>query len=209
MPPDHRTDHRTTADAAPGWPEDAADETLIERIAGHDVTAFEVFFRRHYRRLFRILLLATSRADLAEELVNETMHVVWRKAESFRGEARVSSWLHGIALRRAGKALRRRGPVTEPLQAWHEDLPDTATGAEAVEREQLRLRLPSLLSTLSAAQRVAVELAYLHGHSMDEIAMLTGVPTGTVKTRLFQARARLRAAFDPHPSPADKEPPRR
>ena len=168
-----------------------------------------LYFGVHYRRLFRLLLLATSRAELAEELVNETMYIIWRKADSFRGEARVSSWMHGIALRRASKALRKRGPATEPLQPWHEDLPDAAAGTEALERAQLRWRLPSLLSELSAVQRVAVELAYLHGYSMEEIAELTGVPAGTVKTRLFQARARLRVALDPSPAPADKEASRR
>lgn len=192
-------------DGAKGPPDDASDEALIGLIAGGDATAFEAFFRRHYRRLFRFLLLATSRADLAEELVNETLHVVWRKAGSFRGEARVSSWLHGIALRRAGRAFRRRGLATEPLQPWHDDLPDPATSAEATERAHLRLRLPALLATLPAAQRVTVELAYLQGHGMEEIAALTGVPVGTVKTRLFHARARLRAALDPDAVPDNRE----
>lgn len=136
------------------------------------------------------------------------MHVVWRKAGGFRSEARASSWLHGIALRRAGKALRRRSLATEQLQHWHEELPDAA-GAEALEQAHLRLRLPALLSTLPAAQRVAVELAYLEGHSMEEIAELTGMPAGTVKTRLFHARARLRAVLDPNPVPDNREPPRR
>ncbi len=72
MPPDRRT----TENGAPGSPDNASDEKLIERIARNDGAAFEVFFRRHYRRLFRLLLLATSRSDLAEELVNETMYVV-------------------------------------------------------------------------------------------------------------------------------------
>lgn len=198
-----------TEDSMPGLAAEASDESLLARIAENDVAAFEVFFRRHYRRLFRLALLATSRADLAEEVVNETMHVVWRKAASFRGEARVSSWLHGIALRRASKAGRKRGPVTEPLQPWHEDLPDASIDAEAIELTQLRWRLPALLGRLSAVQRVAVELAYLHGHSMEEIAELTGVPVGTVKTRLFQARARLRTAFDPSSQLVNREPSRR
>ena len=87
---------------------DAADEiALIGQVAGGDMTAFETLFRRYYPRLRRFLERMTRRPQLVDEILNDTMLVVWRKADTFNLRSKLSTWIIGIALRRSLKALER------------------------------------------------------------------------------------------------------
>src|SRR5271167_4297787 len=85
---------------------------LLARVAGGDKAAFETLFRRYYPRLRRFLEQMMRQPHLVDEIVNDTMLVVWRKAETFNLRSKVSTWIIGIALRRGLKALGRRDEVT-------------------------------------------------------------------------------------------------
>src|ERR1700757_3028146 len=85
----------------------AARETdLIAKIAAGDRKAFEELYYLYHRRLARFLTRLTHRYDLAEEVINDTFWVVWRKARDFRGDSQPSTWILGIAYRKARNALR-------------------------------------------------------------------------------------------------------
>ncbi len=167
--------------------EDARDAALIERIAAGDRAALEALYTFYHRRLARFLVRFTSRYELAEEIINDTMWIVWQQAAEFRGAARVSTWIMGIAYRCALATLRhasvRPGVVDDdaPLEAA-----DPAT-----EFEQREL-LDRALATLPLEQRMVLELTYILGHSCEEIAAITDCPVNTVKTRMFHARRKLR-----------------
>ena len=146
----------------------------------------------YHRRLHRFLA-RTLPPDEVDEVINDTMFVVWRHAGDFRGDSRLSTWLLGIAYRLALKRLKRNGARSsaslDQLEAVEAGLADDSGASQREQREWI----DRALRTLPAAQRLTIELAYFMGHSCDEIAVMTSTPVNTVKTRLFHARARLRA----------------
>ena len=167
----------------------AARETdLIAKIADGDRKAFEELYYLYHRRLARFLTRLTRRYDLAEEVVNDTFWVVWRKAGTFRGASQPSTWILGIAYRKARNAFRATARLAEKnLQI--EQLP--LTNETPTDTEELRDWLGRALAELPVELRLAVELCYELGHSCEEIATIMDCPVNTVKTRLFHARAKL------------------
>jgi RNA polymerase sigma-70 factor, ECF subfamily len=167
----------------------AREAELIERVARRDRRAFEELYNLYHRRLARFLTRLTRRYDLAEEIINDTFYVVWRGARDFRGDSQPSTWILGIAYRKARNAFRSasRARARENLQAPEFPL----TTEEPARAEELRDWLAHALSELPVEQRLAVELCYELGHSCEEIATIMGCPVNTVKTRLFHARAKL------------------
>ena len=169
-----------------------SDRRLLAKVAARDREAFRELYIIYHRRLARFLVRLTRRYELAEEIINDTLWVVWRKAAEFRGDSRVSTWIMGIAYRRALKTLRARGnQVRDTVPIENEPLvaPDELGEAETGEWILLAMQ------QLPTEQRLAVEFAYGYGHSCDEIALIMDCPVNTVKTRLFHAREKLRAAL--------------
>jgi len=163
---------------------------LLNRVVAGDRDAFRDLYIAYHRRLARFLTRLTRHYELAEEIINDTMWVVWRRAGKFRGDSRVSTWIIGIAYRRALKSLKSRGQrqyETSPIEDAPLVAPDELGEAETAEWILLGMQ------QLPVEQRLALEFAYGHGHSCEEIAQIMGCPVNTVKTRLFHARAKLRA----------------
>jgi len=185
-----------SASAPGGLHDDAEDRRLIACVCTQELAAFETLYRRYHPRLCRFLHRMLRPEHLVEEVLNDTLYVVWNQAERFNGTSKVSTWIFAIAYRKALKALSR-----------HDDpLPDAAEddepAADAAERPDARMSLAQArgaidvaLRALSVDQRAAVELTYFHGFSYPEIAQIVECPTDTVKTRMFHARRRLRTAF--------------
>jgi RNA polymerase sigma-70 factor (ECF subfamily) len=167
----------------------AREAELITRIAGGDKRAFEELYGLYHRRLARFLTRLTRRYDIAEEVINDTFWIVWRKAGDFRGDSQPSTWILGIAYRRARNAFRSaaRAGAMENL----ESLPPPPTVDEPMRTEELRDWLVQALVQLPVEQRLAVELCYELGYSCEEISAIMNCPVNTVKTRLFHARAKL------------------
>jgi RNA polymerase sigma-70 factor, ECF subfamily len=165
---------------------------LLERIVEGDREAFRALYLDYHKRLARFLSRFLRRHDLIEEVINDTMYAVWCKAAGFRGESRLSTWIFGIAYRKALKAVRKDGRDPTVDGSFEMETPATLHDPEAHQRE-LRQCLDLALATLPAPQRIVIELAYYVGHSCEEIATITTTPVNTIKTRLFHARERLRA----------------
>jgi RNA polymerase sigma-70 factor (ECF subfamily) len=164
------------------------EKDLIARVAEGDRKAFEELYHLYHRRMARFLTRLTRRYDIAEEVINDTFWVVWRKAHTFRGDSQPSTWILGIAYRKARNAFRASARLAEKnLQVELQPLTDTAPSGT----EELRDWLGRALAELPIEQRLAVELCYELGHSCEEIATIMGCPVNTVKTRLFHARAKL------------------
>lgn len=172
---------------------DRQDSDLLKRIGTGDETAFKQLYATHYDRLFRFIYHVTRRLDLVEDLINETMLVVWNRAETFEANAKVSTWICGIAYRKALKALaqNRRYPETIPVQAVEETL--AGTGDSAFHEVDTDNWLEMAMSHLSADQRAVIELTYYHELHYKEIAAILGCPENTVKTRMFHIRKKLQA----------------
>jgi RNA polymerase sigma factor (sigma-70 family) len=172
---------------------DAADDiALIGQVAGGDMRAFETLFRRYYPRLRRFLEQMTRRPQMVDEILNDTMLVVWRRAGTFNLRSKLSTWVIGIALRRSLKALDNADDAIDFD-------PDAAASPaeygpeERFLHQELRARLGRALMSLSPDHRAVVELAYYEGCTYREIAEIVGCPIDTVKTRMFHARRHLKS----------------
>jgi RNA polymerase sigma-70 factor, ECF subfamily len=162
---------------------------LLRQVARHDRAAFKELYLIYHRRLARFLMRMTTRHDLIEEVINDTLWTVWQKAADFRGDSLVSTWIVGITYRRALKALRKPAHLF-PIH-------DEQTPMAPDERlaDENRQWLDCALAELPLEQRMALELAYLMGYSCEEIAEVMQCPVNTVKTRMFHAREKLRRSL--------------
>lgn len=171
---------------------DAREGELIARVANGDRGAFDKLYRIYYPRLMRFLERMTRRPPLCEEVLNDTMYVVWDKAATFTFRSRVSTWIFGIAYRKALQALR---DLEDPVDFDFDTLSESADPGpdERLMRAQLQRILGESVNALSVAHRTVIELTYFHGAGYREIAEIMECPIDTVKTRMFHARRRLRA----------------
>jgi RNA polymerase sigma-70 factor, ECF subfamily len=167
------------------------DRALMARIARADKAALKTLFLRHQTRVFRFIQRIVRNESVAEELVNEVFLDVWMHAGSYEGRSSVTTWLLTLAHNRAISALRKRRE-----EAWDEDkageIPDGADDSEVVAQKADKSRqLRQCIDGLSPEFREIVDLVYYHERSIAEVSTILGIPEGTVKTRLFNARKRL------------------
>ena len=172
---------------SPSLSNNEAELALIRRVSLRDRGALRELYLLYHRRLSRFLMRLTQRQDLAEEIINDTLLVVWNSAERFRGESRVSTWIVGIAYRRALKSIRRR----RSFELVELEANDNLVGADDLQACEIQEWIEEALEELPIEQRLCLELAYVLGHSCEEIAIITSCPVNTVKTRLFHARRKL------------------
>lgn len=182
---------------------DAADRALLRAAAAGDMAAFERLYRTHYRTIHAFAARVSGSIDLAGEIAGDTFTVVWRRASTFEGRSRVSTWILGIAYRVARRARGRRARMMEEIPL-DDTLPAPTTPAADVEWILLREHLARAMARLSPEHRAVVELTYFHGLGYPEIATVLGCPVGTVKTRMMHARQRLRHHLS-NPDGDDKE----
>ena len=164
---------------------------MIHRVAARDGTAFETLYRGYYPRLRRFIERVTRRPQLVDEIVNDTMLVVWRKASSYNLRSGLSTWIFGIAFRRALKALKG---YDAPVEFEPDQCPaQSSAGPEGIlQQQEMRACIARALEALSSDHRAVLELCYFEGHSCAEIAEIMRCPVSTVKTRMFHARRRLK-----------------
>ena len=168
--------------------DDDRDRELLGRIARGDRVAFEALYCGYHPRLTRFLGRLTQRQDLIEEVVNDALWVVWKKAGDFRGGSLVSTWIMGIAYRCTMKGLRR----SAGLSALSAEPVDELAVEAPVEAQERRDWIAQGLDHLPLEQRTTLQLAYYLGHSCEEIAQIMDCPVSTVKARMFHARVKLR-----------------
>ncbi len=173
-------------------PNEMNENDLLQSVARGERAAFETLFVRYQPQVSRFVSRMTRRHDLVEEIVNDTMMVVWQKADSFRGDSRPSSWILGIAYRTALKRLGRlqRRPedeLTESVVPVDPEEPELILSRAEGQRE-----VHLALERLSPEHRAVIELTFFHGLSYREIARVVDCPENTVKTRMFHARKRLK-----------------
>jgi RNA polymerase sigma-70 factor, ECF subfamily len=165
------------------------DDELIARLAGGDDTALRELFTRHAPMLAARLRTVLPPSDV-EDVLQETFIAAWQGARSYHEQGKAGGWLWGIARRQAALLLRRRGPATAPL-------PDLlAPGTEDPGRIlATQAQLASAVGSLSSVDREVWQLRYVEDRPLAEVAKLTGVCEGTVKSRAHRARRLLRAAL--------------
>jgi RNA polymerase sigma-70 factor, ECF subfamily len=174
---------------------DEADRALLARIGQGDRLALRTLYTSYYQPLLRFIYRITRRLDLAQEGVNDVMLVIWRSSNSFGYRSSVSTWIMGIAYRKALKLLAASRRWSDRFVAvdFTEWVERSEPAGEPSDDGDLRDLLDEALRHLSPEHRAVVELTYFYGCSYDEIAAIVGCPVNTVKTRMFHARAKLKA----------------
>jgi RNA polymerase sigma-70 factor (ECF subfamily) len=161
------------------------DRLLLQRIAHGDEAALGELYRGYYPKVSRFVFSLVKNADCLGEIVNDVFLVVWQRADCYRGDANPSTWIFGIAYKKALKWSSR--------QRYHEPFEDNLPlGTPADTLTQLD-DLERILRQLSVEQRAVVELTYWFGYSYKEIAEIVACPENTVKTRMYHARRKLQA----------------
>ena len=170
------------------------DAMLIERIRRRDLRAFEQLYKAYHGRMSRFLLNMLRRPQLVEEVLNDTMMVVWDKIGDFQGASKLSTWMFGIAYRQGLNALRRLDePVEDDRSAGlesHDANPEQKAGAGRSHKA-----LAEAIDALSPTHRAVVNLTYFQDCGYREIAEIMDCPVDTVKTRMFHARRHLKQSL--------------
>jgi RNA polymerase sigma-70 factor, ECF subfamily len=181
----------TTAAPARAAGENSSDEMLIARIAGGDRLAMQTLFARHRTPVYRWLLRLVGNETVAEDLLSDVFLDVWRQAGRFQARSAVSTWLLAIARFKAlsARRVRKDAELDETIEAT---VADSADNPEiALQKKSRDHFVRTALTTLSPEHREIIDLVYYHDKSVDECAQILGVPSGTVKTRMFYARKKL------------------
>lgn len=179
----------------PGSGDDRSDGALASLAAEGDREAAGELIDRYQATVRRFLLRLTGRADIADDLAQDTFVRMLRYADRFDDRHSMRTWLLTIARRlsinRGRRESRRQSVEGFPFLVGREaDPADAAIAGD--ERRLLRTRLAAAMSVLTESQRQAIALFHEQGLSVDEAASVMGLPTGTVKSHLHRGRAALR-----------------
>ena len=167
---------------------DARDRALLAAHVGGDPEAFAELVALHRDRLWAVALRTLGDREEAADALQDALLSAYRAAASYRGEARVTTWLHRVVVNACLDRVRRR--AARPTDPLPEDRELVAPGDALADRETA-LELEGALAALPVDQRVAILLVDVQGMPVEEAARVLGCPTGTVKSRCSRGRARL------------------
>lgn len=175
--------------------DERSDEELLRAHVAGDPTAFGHLIRRHEGRLWAVALRTVRNGEDAADVLQEAMVSAFRRAEGFRGDAAVLTWLYRIVVN-AGLDRLRRNKVrrTEPLPEDLDRAPSlatTGTADDAILRHELHADISAALGRINADQRAAIVLVDMDGYSVEDAARILGCAVGTVKSRCSRGRAKL------------------
>jgi len=185
------------------------DRELLSAHCAGDPDAFGELFRRHRDRMWALAVRTTRDPEMAADAVQEAFIAAFRRADSFRGEAAVTTWLHRIVVNSCLDRLRRVKPVANLPDADLSALADPHDHHHSVD---VRLDVRAALEKLPEGQRMALVLVDMHGLSTAEAAGVLDVAEGTIKSRCSRGRAAMATLLGLAPPPdtsigaAPKEP---
>ncbi|MES2931992.1 MAG: sigma-70 family RNA polymerase sigma factor [Pseudomonadota bacterium] len=175
--------------------------TLLNLVATGNQQAYEDLYRLMSSRVYAFARRMINNAETAEEVLADTMYDVWRTAVNFRGDSKVSTWILGIARNKALMALRS---AKTHGHEGSEDIDDFADildsgapdGFDQLAEKQASEMIQRCLERLSGKHRECLHLIHFEDLSMKEVAMVQGIPEGTIKSRLSHARAQMAACVE-------------
>lgn len=174
-------------------------KVLLAKIAKEDQSAFKELYKAFSRKVFAYVLNMVNDHARAEEILVDTMHEVWRQPGRFQGNAQFSTWLIGIARNKALMVYRARRPdevhgdLDDIAETHASDTPD---GFAQLAGRQRAEGVKHCMERLSEEHRECMHLVFFEGLSVAEIADVQHCPEGTVKTRLFHARQKIKGCLE-------------
>jgi RNA polymerase sigma-70 factor (ECF subfamily) len=164
----------------------------MERVRTRDVDAFEQLYDGYHRLVFGIALRMTSDATMAEDITQSVFLKLWSTPDAFR-DGNFAAWISRVTRNRVLDILRSR--AAKPAIEIPVDLPAEVSLDDDVFARIDAQRVRSALAALSDDQRTAIEMGFFGGITHDEIAQRTGIPLGTIKTRIRTGLRRMREAL--------------
>lgn len=183
--------------------DERSDQDLIELTRSGESSAFDLLVRRYQDRLVHSLEHVLSSREDALDIAQQAFLLAWKKLASYRGESSFYSWLYRIAVNAAASHFRRPVVSAGSLDQLHDvrgiELPDrrVATGpGQSLEQEEEIQRVRQALQQVSEEFRQPLILREIEGFSYDQISEILGIPSGTVRSRIFRARQELMERLD-------------
>ena len=190
--------------------EEETEAQFVARLVARDEAAFNVLVTTYERRVFALVFRMLGRRDEAEDLAQEVFVQVFKAIDQFRGDSKLSTWIYRIAVNlcknRAKYLSRRHAGNQDDVDALAERAPLTAAKGvsvggisqpdELVEGMQLEIVVKRAIAQIDPDFREVLVLRDVEDLSYEEIASVTGLPDGTVKSRIHRARAQLRALVE-------------
>lgn len=181
---------------------------LVVRLKKRDEAAFNLFVRTYEQRVFALVLRMLGNREEAKDLAQEVFITVFKSIDAFRGDSRLGTWLYRVAINHCKNRIKyldrrstrahdaiddaRESDVSEGgVLGGRPDRPD-----EAAEGNEMERAVRGALASLEQEHRELIVLRDLEGLAYEEIVQITGLPDGTVKSRLHRARAALRDAIE-------------
>jgi len=185
------------------------DPALLRRLRARDEHAFRELVEAHRNSVFNLCYRMLGNRAEAEDLAQEVFIAVFKTIDSFREEAKFTTWLYRVAVNHCKNRIKY---LSRRYDRAQDELDETAPGANtalhgpagikrpdrALESAQLEAQLQAAIASLDEDHRVLVILRDVEDLSMEEICEITGLPDGTIKSRLHRARAALRKKLERH-----------
>ncbi|MGH7593624.1 MAG: RNA polymerase sigma factor [Gemmatimonadales bacterium] len=175
---------------------DDGDQSLIHRAAAGDVAAARSLYDRHAPRVFRLAYRLCGDRDLAGDLTQDVFVRVFRQLGQFRGESAFTTWLHRVAVTTCLNTLRKVQRFRNREVALQHADDHSAVGADR--DPVLHSALTAAIEALPEGLRIALVMHAIEGYTHGEIAAILGIAEGTSKSRVSEARARLRESLAGH-----------
>ncbi len=184
-----------------------SDESLLAAHVAGDPHAFSELVYRHRDRLWAVALRTMGDSHEAEDALQDALISAFRRAEQFRGEAKVTTWLHRIVVNACLDRIRRRSArPTSPLPEQDSAGSGLQAADDYIEQRETQILIAEALAELPDDQREAVLLVDIEGYPIEEAARLLDCPAGTVKSRCSRGRAKLAKRLADLRNPQSHEP---
>ncbi|HBV21345.1 MAG TPA: RNA polymerase subunit sigma-24 [Nitrosomonas sp.] len=175
----------------------------IIKIAKQDRSAFKQFYYEFSPRLANFLFKFLKRNDYVEEAVGDVMLVVWQNAARYTLSSKVSTWVFGIAYKKALKILARNRASQNRYVSFEEEemditIEDCERPDSLAQHAELHHAIVGALDALSASHRAVIEMVFFEGFTYPEIAEILDCPVNTVKTRVYHAKKQLMNHLNAH-----------
>jgi len=176
----------------------AQDAAHLAAVSRGDTCALEALFLKYQASVFQTALGVTRDPHVAEEVMQDTFFRLYRYADRLDGSLPLAPWLYRVSINLCYNRLKSLRAWTDSFHELAERLftPSSTSPEQAAERNELQELVQAALRELDTKHRAVLVLYYLHDYSVQEIAEITGVPDGTVKSRLFHARKLLRRRLE-------------
>ena len=172
--------------------EEDHDQKLVEKSLDGSERAFGILVKRYHALVFSVVRGIMGQRDEVEDVVQEVFIKIYRNLASYRGDAKLSTWIYRIARNEAINALSRSRPDLETLDESSGQVSSEKNPEECLDRKRSKRFVEELLAPLDEQHRIAIELRYMGEKSYTEIAEIMDIPIGTVKTYIYRAKAAMK-----------------